>query len=162
MIPRTTSKYIEPERPVPGPGASGCEELVWRVQREAGMPAPDAALLAIRATLTTLAETLRLEADEPDVELLISGLAFQLPEQLREAIADGREGYPPEAVSSLPSPEACLAEFCRRVGLRTGVELAEAELLARAVAVSLEASIPGPELDRVRSRLPDEFEFLFV
>lgn len=144
----------------PSDGAPRYEEFVGRVQREAGLPTPDAAALAARATLTTLAERLLLETDEPEVEPLISGLALGLPGQLREALAGGDDGSPRE--DAAPPAEFCLTEFCRRVSQRTGVEPAEAETHARAVAMSLDASISGVELDRVRSRLPDEFEFLFV
>lgn len=138
------------------------EAFVCRVQREAGLSTPGEAALAARATLTTLAERLRLETDEPDVDLLISGLSFQLPEQLREPLVNAHGGGSRRTTVAPAPVEFCLAEFYRRVSRMTGVEPAEAETQARAVAVSLDASISGVELDRIRSRLPDEFEFLFV
>lgn len=147
--------------------APNYEAFVCRVQREAGLSTPGEAALAARATLTTLAERLRLETDEPDVDLLISGLSFQLPEQLREPFVNGHEcasrGNTSRKNTVDPTPvEFCLAEFYRRVSRMTGTEPAEAETQARAVAMSLDVSISGVELDRIRSRLPDEFEFLFV
>lgn len=160
MISRAETPSWNPA--VTSTGAPNYEAFVWRVQREAGLSTPGEAALAARVTLTTLAERLLLEAEEPDVDLLISGLSFQLPEQLREPFASGYGGTS-RGTAAAPSPaEFCLAEFYRRVSRRAGVEPAEAETQARAVAVSLDASISGVELDRIRSRLPDEFEFLFV
>ena len=93
---------------------------------------------------------------------MISGLAFQMPEQLREPLVSAHGSSARRTIAEPAPVEFCLAEFYRRVSRRIGTEPAEAETRARAVAMSLEATISGVELDRIRSRLPDEFEFLFV
>lgn len=151
------------------------EEFIWNVQREAGLATPEAAALVVRATLATLAERLRVEADE-SIEGLIADLSGQLPERLRKSFSDVTAGAPcgaeedgRAAVGAAefsgkehPGKEFSMTEFYRRVGERTGVGLAEAERHARAAALTLDAAVSGKEVDRVRSRLPDEYEFLFV
>lgn len=156
------------------------EEFVWMVQREARLSTPDAAALVVRATLETLAERLRAEAlnaeaDDPaneSMEELISDLSCRLPERLRQPLVEapdevsvsaGKEGSATDvAEAEFSITEFSMTEFCRRVGQRTGVGLAEAERHARAAAITLDAAVSGTEVDRLRSRLPDEYELLFL
>lgn len=151
------------------------EEFVWMVQREARLSTPDAAALVVRATLATLAERLRAEAlsvgveesASESIEELIADLSCRLPERLRQplveapdgvSVSTGKEG----STTDVAEAEFSMTEFCRRVGQRTGVGLAEAERHARAAAITLDAAVSGTVVDRLRSRLPDEYELLFV
>lgn len=140
------------------------DEFIWTVQREAGLLTPAAAALAARATLRTLADRLRAEADDPEekraAEELISSLSDALPGQLSTGRGElPGDGDPADGHSGT---QFSMTEFFRRVGERTGVGLAEAERHARAAAITLDAAVSGRELDLARSRLPDEFELLFV
>lgn len=178
--PSADKKPVEEAREEATPGAGGAlerarcalryDEFIWKVQSEAGLLTPAAASLAARATLGTLAERLRAETEDPDerrtTEELIYSLLEALPGRLssgsNELSGYGQTGERDESAAVRGGAEFSMAEFFRRVGQRTGVGLAEAERHARAVAVTLDAAVPGRELDRARSRLPDEFELLFA
>jgi uncharacterized protein (DUF2267 family) len=110
-------------------------ELVAGVDR-------DGARRAAAATLTTLAERLGREgADE---------LAPALPGELREPLA----GAPPTA-------EAFDAEeFVRRTAARAGSSIDQAAEYARAVLATLKEDVAA--VDRLRDRLPPDYQYLFV
>lgn len=141
------------------------EEFIRKVQRRSRLATPGAATLAIGATLTALGERVRVETnalasageDELDPGLLLE-LASLLPGRLGEALLGGSEGTADHGAGE----EFSLTGFFERVGAATGVGLAEAERHACAVAQSLEETVGDGGLDGVLSRLPDEYEFLFV
>lgn len=142
------------------------EEFVRRVQQRAGLVTAGAAMLAVEASLTILGDRLRAEAngrdDEPD-NRLIAELASLLPEKLGAALFRISEaGTLAKERESSSIEEFSLTEFFERVGAQTGVGLAEAERHACAVAQTLEEAAGDGGLDQIRSRLPDEYEFLFV
>lgn len=153
------------------------EEFIRRVQFRCGLLTASAAELAVEATLTALGERLCAEANaeanaEADTEASVEGsegaselvrelstLSFRhtgidLPTRLGVA----RDGTGNEVTLT----EFSLAGLFERVGAATGVGLAQAERHACAVAGTLEEAVGDGGLDGLRSRLPDEYEFLFV
>lgn len=137
------------------------EEFVRRVQFRCGLLTGGAAELAVKATLRALGERLLAEDDEVASELTseLSSLSFRQTGFDLLAELEAAKGVVDEEFSLT---EFSLTGFFERVGAATGVGLAEAERHACVVAYTLEEAAHVGELDGIRSRLPDEYEFLFV
>jgi uncharacterized protein (DUF2267 family) len=121
------------------------EEFVRYVERVAadGLD-QESAERAIAATLTVLAECL------PGREA--RDLAAQLPSKLQARLT----GAPARGQA------VTVDAFLRRVGEREGVSPSQALHHVRAVMEALAEAVTGHVLQRVRARLPDGFETLFV
>jgi uncharacterized protein (DUF2267 family) len=121
----------------------GREEFLSRVQRRAGLDR-DTAELAVRATLTTLAERItRGEADD---------VAAQLPAEFRPWLVHTR----PEAERF--STRELLQRIAKRMGNRGSQD---AERAARAVLVILREAVSEKELQDLFRQLPEDMRRLF-
>ena len=121
------------------------EEFVEQVQTRGYMEDRAEAQTATRATLTTLAECLD-ERESYD-------LAAQLPQELAEHLF--HEGAGAEASPSLE-------EFVDRLNERDGEgDRQRAVYHARVVIEVLGYTLGQDEIERIRSRLPGEFDPLF-
>jgi uncharacterized protein (DUF2267 family) len=116
--------------------------FIATVEEEANV-AHDDAERAARATLETLGE--RISAGEA------RDIAEQLPEQLRQALIDGRDPQPFDA-----------GEFVHRVAVREGVGEPLAKEHARAVFAALGRAIDDKELADMRAQLPSSFSDFMV
>lgn len=120
-------------------------EFLGQVQNRAHLSSLADAEIAVRATLTTLAE--RLAGGEP------KDLASQLPEPLGQYLVwEGADE--PQRLS--------LNEFFQRVSERTNADLPKALHQARVVMQVLSEAITPGELDDIRAQLPEEFQTLFA
>lgn len=121
------------------------DEFVAKVQRRAGLSSPEAAFLAIGATLATLGE--RLAGGE------VKDLASQLPPEIGEFL------FQPMAGTGEPFG---LDEFFWRVSQRAGLDLEDAALQARVVIGVLCEAVSMGEIENVRSQLPEDIRQLFM
>jgi uncharacterized protein (DUF2267 family) len=118
-------------------------EFITDVQKEAGLPSEDAAVLAARAVLQTLGE--RLTGGEA------RDLAQQLPEPLRAVLLDGER----------PDPFG-IDEFLHRVARREGVDEPVAAHHAVAVFTALGRAAGPAEIRDMEAELPREFRLLVI
>ena len=125
-------------------------ELVERVQEQGGFDSRDEAVVAIRATLSSLGECLyRTERRH---------LGSQLPKAAKEFLHEhvDRETTRQES--------ACLTlqEFYDRVGARADVTRSRAIKRAKAVAAVLQETLPEGEWEHVISEMPKEYHELLA
>lgn len=121
------------------------DEFVAKVQRRADLSSPEAAFLAIGATLATLGE--RLAGGE------VKDLASQLPPEIGEFLF--------QPLAGMGEPFG-LDEFFWRVSQRAGLDLEDAALQARVVIGVLCESVSMGEIENVRSQLPEDIRQLFM
>ena len=115
--------------------------IIEKIQQSCGLEAPEAA-----RTVETLLETLgeRLQKTERE------HLADQLPGELKVHLFKRPETVP-----------FGLEEFYTRMAARTGLRFAAAVQRSRCVAVALQQSASGGELDSMRNQLQPEYDELF-
>jgi uncharacterized protein (DUF2267 family) len=118
------------------------DEFLGQVQQRARLGSRAAAAVAVRSTLSCLAERLAGGAAE--------NLAAQLPAEIGNHLRGA--GGDPRAMS----PDA----FIQRVAEREGVEPSDAALHIRAVLDVLEDATAGT-LAKIRAQIPDVFDPLF-
>jgi len=125
-------------------------ELVERVQEQGGLDSRDEAVVAIRATLSSLGECLyRTERRH---------LASQLPKAAKEFLHE----HVDREVTRQESACLTLQEFYDRVGARADVTRSRAIERARAVAAVLQETLPEGEWEHVISEMPKEYHELLA
>src|SRR5690349_16389454 len=120
------------------------EEFIGKVRSRASLATPEQAVLAVRATLETLAE--RLEGHE------VEHLAAQLPSEL---------GLYLQLTNEERGESFSLDEFFYRVSRREGVNFVDADYHARVVLALIAETVSMGEIEDMRSQLPPEFAHLF-
>ena len=118
------------------------DEFVGEVQNRARLPSRGDTVLAIQATLETLAE--RIAPGEAD------DLAAQLPPELGTFLRDVET-----------TERFSVDDFFLRVGAKETADLPDATHHARAVMTVLQEAVTTGELDDIRAQLPDNYEPLF-
>jgi uncharacterized protein (DUF2267 family) len=121
------------------------DDFFGQVQSKARLDNLDAAMLATRATLATLAE--RIGEDEA------GKLGAQLPRPVADELRRGAAPVGKRFDSD---------EFLQRVSEREGVDLPLAVHHARAVLEVLQQAVSGGEINDVKHRLPDDYQRLFA
>lgn len=121
------------------------DEFIAKVQRRANLNSQEQAMLAIGATLATLAE--RLAGGEA------KDLASQLPPEIGVFLLQPYAG--------IGDPFG-LEEFFRLVSERAGIDLQDASLQARVVIGVLCEAVSMGEIENVRSQLPHDIRQLFM
>lgn len=121
------------------------DEFIAKVQRRANLDSQEQAMLAIGATLATLAE--RLAGGEA------KDLASQLPPEIGVFLLQPYAG--------IGDPFG-LEEFFRLVSERAGIDLQDASLQARVVIGVLCEAVSMGEIENVRSQLPHDIRQLFM
>ena len=121
------------------------DEFIAKVQRRADLDSQEEAMLAIGATLATLAE--RLAGGEA------KDLASQLPPEIGVFLLQPYAG--------IGDPFG-LEEFFRLVSERAGIDLQDASLQARVVIGVLCEAVSMGEIENVRSQLPQDIRQLFM
>ena len=121
------------------------DEFIAKVQRRAVLDSQEEAMLAIGATLATLAE--RLAGGEA------KDLASQLPPEIGVFLLQPYAG--------IGDPFG-LEEFFRLVSERAGIDLQDASLQARVVIGVLCEAVSMGEIENVRSQLPHDIRQLFM
>lgn len=121
------------------------DEFIAKVQRRADLDSQEQAMLAIGATLATLAE--RLAGGEA------KDLASQLPPEIGVFLLQPYAG--------IGDPFG-LEEFFRLVSERAGIDLQDASLQARVVIGVLCEAVSMGEIENVRSQLPHDIRQLFM
>jgi len=121
------------------------DEFIAKVQRRADLDSQEEAMLAIGATLATLAE--RLAGGEA------KDLASQLPPEIGVFLLQPYAG--------IGDPFG-LEEFFRLVSERAGIDLQDASLQARVVIGVLCEAVSMGEIENVRSQLPHDIRQLFM
>ena len=121
------------------------DEFIAKVQRRADLDSQEEAMLAIGATLATLAE--RLAGGEA------KDLASQLPPEIGVFLLQPYAG--------IGDPFG-LEEFFRLVSERAGIGLQNASLQARVVIGVLCEAVSMGEIENVRSQLPHDIRQLFM
>ena len=125
-------------------------DLVERVQKEGELDSQDEAVIAIRATLSSLGECLyRTERGH---------LASQLPKEAKDFLHE----YADQEVTRQESACLTLQEFYDRVGARADVTRSRAIEQAKAVATVLEETLPEGEWKHIVSEMPKEYRGLLV
>ena len=121
------------------------DEFIAKVQRRAVLDSQEEAMLAIGATLATLAE--RLAGGEA------KDLASQLPPEIGVFLLQPYAG--------IGDPFG-LEEFFRLVSKRAGIGMQNASLQARVVIGVLCEAVSMGEIENVRSQLPQDIRQLFM
>ena len=121
------------------------DEFIAKVQRRADLDSQEEAMLAIGATLATLAE--RLAGGEA------KDLASQLPPEIGVFLLQPYAG--------IGDPFG-LEEFFRLVSERASIGLQNASLQARVVIGVLCEAVSMGEIENVRSQLPHDIRQLFM
>jgi uncharacterized protein (DUF2267 family) len=120
------------------------DSFVAFVQSRAHMAKREEAVAVARAVLNTLAE--RIEPD--DARELAARLPLEIRRFIEREIFAGGQRF-------------SFHEFCQRVGDREPVDPQMAALHARSVFETLEDALTTEDVMRLRSLLPDDYEFLF-
>ncbi|SFR47214.1 Uncharacterized conserved protein, DUF2267 family [Marinobacter daqiaonensis] len=119
-------------------------EFLGQVQNRAKLDSPDAAMLATRATLNTLAE--RLSGNEP------ANLAAQLPGEIGNHLKTGTAGK---------GERFNVDDFIARVSKREGVPENQATHHAQVVMGVLNEAVSTGEMADVQGQLPEDYALLF-
>ncbi len=127
------------------------QEFIERVQKEAGLAAPDEATAVIKAVLGTLGEML-----SPTER---RHLAAQLPKSMKDYVTEWMQRPPKE--KGRPHRFG-LEEFRHRVAARSDVRYPAAIRRSRAVMKVLREAVTPGELADIFRELPQEYEELLT
>ncbi len=127
------------------------QEFIERVQKEAGLAAPDEATAVIKAVLGTLGEML-----SPTER---RHLAAQLPKSMKDYVTEWMQRPPKE--KGRPHRFG-LEEFRHRVAARSNVRYPAAIRRSRAVMKVLREAVTPGELADIFRELPQEYEELLT